>query len=115
MQNLEIHLSKTYETLSLPGEYTLSLTKFIENNQEKLQTNAAIHSINTRGMYDHHRPVVHFTHFQNMYTLCWHHCTYQEDSSLKDGKAQFKVALTRYLNTRSFYHVDKFLIFIKDL
>jgi hypothetical protein len=29
-------------------------------------------------------------------------------------KAQFKVALKRYLNTHSFYSVEKFLTFIND-
>jgi hypothetical protein len=39
---------------------------------------------------------------------------YQSLANLKNGKAQFKVALRRYLNAHSFYSVDEFFMCTDD-
>jgi hypothetical protein len=38
------------------GEYTVSLMNFITNNEEHFQTNADVHSVNTRHKHYLHKP-----------------------------------------------------------
>jgi hypothetical protein len=81
-------------------------------NQEYIQNNSAVHSVNTSIKH-------HFTDlscFQKSATLTskflaiYHLVT----KFLWMKKSQFKVALTIYLNTHSFYTVDKFLLSKND-
>ena len=57
--------------------------------------------------------------FSQKYTLCWQQNFQQYNTVsqvLKNEKAQFKVALRRYLNTHSFYPVYKiFIVFCSVL
>jgi hypothetical protein len=45
------NLFKRLEILPLPCEYIFSLMNFIVNNQELVQTNSAVHSVNTRSKH----------------------------------------------------------------
>lgn len=49
-RNSHKSLFKKSEILPLPSEYIFSLINLIVNNQEHIQTNSAIHSVNTRNM-----------------------------------------------------------------
>jgi hypothetical protein len=49
-------LFKRLEISTLPCEYTISLIKFITNNEEHFQTNANAHNANTRHKHYIHRP-----------------------------------------------------------
>jgi hypothetical protein len=86
---------------------------FIVNNQENFQTNSSIHNINTRNKHHLHRPNANLSCFQKS-TLYDGIRTYSDLlhslTSLKNEKAEFKVALKRYLNTHSFYSVDEFFM-----
>jgi hypothetical protein len=49
--------------------------------------------------------------FSEKYILCWQQNFQQSNSSLtchKNEKAQYKVALTQYLKTHSFYSANEF-------
>jgi hypothetical protein len=104
------------ESLPLPCEYTFALMNLVVNNQELFQTNSAIHSVNTRNR----------TNFiDQLPTLCFQKSAYYAGikifnslplnlRSLTIKKAQFKVALKRYLNIHSFYSVEEFLTFKND-
>jgi IS1 family transposase len=52
------------EILPLPCKYIFTFTNFVVNNQELLQTNSAIHSINTRNRDHLHRPTANLSCFQ---------------------------------------------------
>jgi hypothetical protein len=83
---------------------------FIVNNQET-KKNSFVHSINTMNKHDLHRPNANLSCLQkNMFYAgirILNSLPYSL-TSLKNEKAKFKLAL-RYLNTHSFYSVDKFL------
>jgi hypothetical protein len=104
-------LFKKLEILPVPCQYIFSLMIFVYN-QEKFQTNLSVHSINTRNKHLH-RPVANLSCFQKsafypgirILSSLQHSLT-----NLKNEKAQFKVALRRYLNAHSFYSVDEFLV-----
>jgi len=51
------------EILPLPYEYIFTLMNFVVNNQERFQTNSAIHS-NTRNRDHLHRPTANLSCFQ---------------------------------------------------
>jgi hypothetical protein len=57
-------LFKRLELLTLPGEYTFSLTNFITSNKELLQTNADVHSVSTRYNHYLHKPTANLSCFQ---------------------------------------------------
>jgi hypothetical protein len=87
---------------------------FIVNNQKHFQTNSAIHSVNTRNKNHLHRLVANLSCFQkNAYYAGIKICNSLPSSltSLANKKAQFEVALKRYLITHSFYSVDEFQMF----
>jgi hypothetical protein len=87
---------------------------FVVNNQERFQTNSAMHSVNTRNMDHLHRPTAYFSCFQKSA-----HCAGikifnrlpSNLRSLMNKKAQFEVALKRYLNTHCFYSVEELLTY----
>jgi hypothetical protein len=64
-QNLFMRL----EILPLPCEYIFSLMNFAVNNQELLQTNSAIHSVNTRKKEHLYRPTANLSCFEKVCTL----------------------------------------------
>jgi hypothetical protein len=83
------------------------------NNQENLQTNPSVHSINTRHKHHLHRSIANLSCFQKnaFYSgiRIFSSLPYSV-TNLKNEKAKFKVALRRYLNAHCFYSVDEFLM-----
>jgi hypothetical protein len=105
------------EVLSLLCEYIFTLMNFVANNQERFQTNSAIHSVNTRKRDHLHRPIVNLSYFQkSAYNagIKIFNSLLSNLRSLMNKMAQFKVALKRYLNTHSFYSVEECLMFKID-
>jgi hypothetical protein len=111
-------LFKKPETSPVPCQYIFSLMNFFVNNHENFQTNSSVDSINTRNKHHHHRPVANLSCFQTsafysgiriFNTLP--HCLI----NLKNEKAQFRVALRRYVNAHSLYSADEFLMCTDDL
>jgi hypothetical protein len=93
--------------------YIFSLLNFIINNQEHFQTNSAVHSVNTRNKHHLHIPAANLTCFQKSTYYSGIKIFNNLPSGLKslmNEKAQFEVALKRYLNTHSFYSVGEFLV-----
>jgi hypothetical protein len=77
----------------------------------KANTNNFVHMLNMI-TYHLHRPVANLTCFKKSAYYSGIKIFNNLPSSLKclmNEKAQFKVALKRYLNTHSFYSVDEFL------
>jgi hypothetical protein len=56
-------LFKRLEILTLPCEYIFSLLLFIVINQDHLQTNSAVHSVNTRNKNQLLRPIANLSCF----------------------------------------------------
>jgi hypothetical protein len=85
---------------------------YVVSNEELFQTNSAIQSVNSRNRDLLHRPTANLSCFQKS---AYHAGIKTFNSlpsnlkSLKNKKAQFKLALKRYLNTHSFYFVEEFL------
>jgi hypothetical protein len=106
-------LFKKLQITPFPCKCILPLLNFIIKNLEHFQTNSAIHCVNTKNKHHLHRPVANLTYFQES--------TYYSGTkifnnlpaslkSLKNEKANFKIALKQYLNTHSFYSVDEILL-----
>ena len=57
-------LFKKLEILTVPSQYTHSLTSFFIRNQENFQTNSSVHSINTRNKHHLHSPIANLSCFQ---------------------------------------------------
>jgi hypothetical protein len=55
---------KRLQILSFPCEYIYSLKNFITNNEEPFQTNADVHSVNTKHKRCLHKPIVNLSCFQ---------------------------------------------------
>jgi hypothetical protein len=103
--------------LPLPCEYIFTLMNFVVNNQEHFETNSGIHSVITKNRDHLHRPNANLSCFQK--SACYagieiFNTLPSNLRSLTNKKAQFKVALKRYLNTHSFYCVEEFLTFKND-
>jgi hypothetical protein len=84
-----------------------------ENNEELFQMNADIHSFNTRHKHCLHKPIVNLSCFQKDAYYAGIRIINGLPSDLKslmNEKAQFKIALKRYLNTHSLYFVDDYLL-----
>jgi IS1 family transposase len=106
-------LFKKLEILPVPCQYIFSLMNFTVNNQENFQTNSSIHNSNTRNKHHLHRPNANLSCFQKstLYDgIRIYNSLPSSLTSLKNGKAKFKVALKRYLNTHSFFSVDEFFM-----
>jgi hypothetical protein len=91
------------EILPLPCEYVFPLMIFVAKNQEHFQTNSATHNVNKRNTDHPHRPIVNLSSFQKNAYYSGIKIFNSLSSSLKslmNKKAQFKVALKRYLNTQ---------------
>jgi hypothetical protein len=89
------------EILPLPYKYIFTLMNFVINNQELLQTNPGIHSVNTRNRDHLHRPIANPSCFQKSSYYAGikiFNILPSNLRSLMNKKAQFKVALKRYLN-----------------
>jgi hypothetical protein len=105
------NLLKNLEILCVPCQYIFSLINFFFNNQEIFQTNSSVCSINTRNKRHLQKPIANLSCFQKsafyssirIFNILPYSVT-----NLKNEKAQFKVALRRYLNAHSFYSVDEF-------
>jgi hypothetical protein len=111
------NLFMRWEILPLPCEYIFTLMNFVVNNQEHFQTNSGMYSVSTRNRDHLHRPCVNPCSFQK--TACYFvikifNSLPSNLRSLMNKKAQFKVALKRYLNTHCFYSVEEFLTFKND-
>jgi hypothetical protein len=107
------NLFKKLEILPVPCQYVFSLMNSFVSNQESFQTNSSVHSINTRNEHHIHRPVANLSCFQKSAfyssSRIFNSLPYSV-TNLKNEKAQFKVALRRYLNAHSFHSVDEFLM-----
>jgi hypothetical protein len=57
-------LFERLEILALPCEYIFSLINFITNNEEHFQTNADVHSVNTRHKDYIYKPAANLSCFQ---------------------------------------------------
>jgi hypothetical protein len=111
-------LLKKLEILPVPCQYIFSLMNFFVNGQDNFQTNPSVHSINTRNKHHLHRPIANLS-------CCQKSAFYSGIgifsslpcglTNLKNGKAQFKVALKRYINAHSFYSVGEFLMCTDNL
>jgi hypothetical protein len=104
---------KILEILPVPCQYIFSLMNFFLSNKEKFQTNPSVHSVNTTSKHQLHRPIANLSCFQKS-AFCSSRGIFSSlpysAANLKNKKAQFKVALRRYLNAHSFYSVDEFLM-----
>ena len=89
---------------------------FFIKNQETFQTNLSVHSFNTRNNHHLHRPIANLSSFQKsaFYSgIRIFNKLPQNITDLKNEKAQFKVALKRYLNAHAF-SVDEYLAYSDD-
>jgi hypothetical protein len=105
------------EILPLPCEYTFTLVNFVVNNQEHFRTNSSIHGVSPMNRDHLHRPTANLSRFQKSAYYAGiktFNSLPSNLSSLTNKKAQFKVALKRYLNTHFFYSVEEFLTFKND-
>jgi hypothetical protein len=111
-------LFKKLEMLPVLCQYICSLMNFFVNNQKNFQTNPSVCSIKTRNKHHLHRPIANLSCIQKSAfyssTRIFNSLPYSV-TSLKNEKAQFKVALRRHLNAHSFYSVDEFLMCIDKL
>jgi IS1 family transposase len=106
-------LFKKLGILPVPCQYLFSLMNFFVNNQENFQTNSSVHCIKTRNKHHLYRPIANLSCFQKsvFYSgIRIFNSLPRSLTNLKNEKAQFKVALRRYLNADSFYSVDEFLV-----
>jgi hypothetical protein len=89
-----------------------SLMNFTVNDEEYFRTNSPVHGINTRNK--------HHLHKQNANLSCFQKSAFSAGirifnslphilTSLKNEKAQFKLALRRHLTTHCFCFLDQFL------
>jgi hypothetical protein len=96
----------------------LSLVNFILNNKEHFQLDLLIQSLNMRNKINLRTPVSNLTCIlKNTYYAgikIFNNLPYTILSSVNE-KAQFKVALKRYLNIHSFYSIDDYLMFRNNL
>jgi hypothetical protein len=95
-------LFKRIEILTLPCEYIFSLINFITSKEEHFQTNADIHSVNTRHKNYLHKPPANLSCFQKSTYYAGIKIFNNLPSALKilmHEKARFKIALKLYLNT----------------
>jgi hypothetical protein len=96
---------KKLEILPVPCQCIFSLVNFFVNNRENFQTNSSVHSINTRNKHHFNRPIANLSCFPKS-AFCSgiriFNSLPRSLTNLKNEKAQFKVALRRYLNVHSF-------------
>jgi hypothetical protein len=103
------------EILTLAYGYLFSVIKCVTNN-ELFQTNADLHSVNTRHKHYLHKPTANLSCFQKgaYYDRIQIFNNLLSDlKSLKSERARFKMALKQYLNLDSVYSVDEYLLFKK--
>jgi hypothetical protein len=89
-------LFKRLQILTFPCEYIHSLINFITTKEELFQTNADVHSINTRHKHCLHKPLVNLSCFQKGAYYAGVRIFNGLPSDLKGlmkEKAQFKIAL----------------------
>jgi hypothetical protein len=106
-------LIRIVEILPVPCQYIFSLVNFFVNNQENFQTNPSVRSISIRNKHHLYGPITNLSCFQKsafyssirIFNSLSHSVT-----NLKNEKAQFKVAVRRYLHAHSFCSVDEFLM-----
>jgi hypothetical protein len=104
--------------LPFPCKYIFTLRNFVVSNQELFQTNSAIHSAKTKNRDHLHRPVANLSCFQKVHTMLASKpsTVFRKNlESLMNKKAQFKVALKRYINMHTFYSVEEFPMFLEWL
>jgi hypothetical protein len=107
-------LFKRLELLTLPCVYIFLLINFITNNKH-FQTDADVHSVNTRCKHYLLKPTANLSCLQKS-AYCAGIKVFSnlpsDLESLMNDKVQIKVALKLYLNTHSFYRysVDEYLL-----
>jgi hypothetical protein len=105
-------LFKQLEILPVPWQSIFSLMNFIINKQENVQTNSSIHNI---------KKMNHFLHSPNVNVSCFPKSIFYDGINifknlppsltiLYNGKAKFKAALRKCLNTHSFHFADDFCV-----
>jgi hypothetical protein len=97
--------------LTVLSQYIYSLMTFFIGNQENLQTNSSLHSINTRNKHHLHRPIANLSCFRRGTSypgIRIFNGLPLSITSLKNEKTQFRIALRKFLNAHSFYSVDEF-------
>jgi len=111
-------LFKQLETPPVACLYILSLVDFIIDNQENFQTDSSIYNINTRNKHHLDRPNASLSCFQKDTFYAGIELFNNLPPSvtiLKNDKAKFRAALSKYLHTHCFYCVDGLLICKDDL
>jgi hypothetical protein len=105
-------LFKRLEIITLPCEYIFSLINFVTDN-ECFQTNADVHRVNTKHKHYLPKPTVNISCFQKSTHYAGIKVFNNLPSDLRsliNKKAQFKIALKQYSNTRSFYSIDEYFL-----
>jgi len=103
-QDPHVCLFKQLEILPVPCQYMFSLMSFIINNQDILQTNSSIYSINKRNKHHLHRPDANLSCFQKSIFCAGINIFNSLPPSvivLKNDKATFKTVLRTYLYTHT--------------
>ena len=91
---------------------------FIINNQESVQTNSSIYSINTINGHHLHRPHTNLSSFQKSTFYAGIKILNSLTPSVtifENDKAKFKAAVRKYLHTHCFYCLYKFFMCKDDL
>jgi hypothetical protein len=105
-------LCQRLQILTLPREYIFSSLNFITNNEEHFQTNAGVHSINTKHKHYIHKPTANLSCFQK--SACYAgikiFSNLPSDLEVLWTKTRFKTTLKQYLYTQLFYSVDEYLL-----
>ena len=111
-------LFKQLEIQSVACLYVLSLEDFIVDNQEISQTNSSICNINTRNKHHLDRPNTNLASFQKgtFYAgIKLFNILPPSVTLLKNDRAKFTAAVSKYLHTHCFYCVDGFCVRKDDL
>ena len=112
------NMFKQLEILSVPCQYIFSLMDFIVSNQKKKFKNSSLHNINTRNKQHLYRPNANVSCFQKRTFYAGIKIFSSLPRSLtilKNEKANFKLALRKYLNTNCLYSVNSFFMCRDDL
>jgi hypothetical protein len=109
---------KQLETPPVAYLYILSLVDFIIDDQEIFRTNPSIYNINTKNEHHLDRPNANPSYFQKgtFYTgIKLFNNLPPSVTILKNDKAKFRAALSKYLHRHCFYCVDGLLMGKDDL
>jgi hypothetical protein len=110
-------LFKKLNILPLQSQYLLTLLMFIVN-RELFKMNLDVHNFNTRYNHDLHLPTANLTVFQKGVEYsdikAYNHLP-ANIKQLSNNKSKFKITLKRFLLTNSFYTLEEYYNFNKNL